>query len=289
MNGQTLFYQQARTLSLPDPFLYRDCSYLMQGESTWYFEDMWMDGDLETPTPNQEFDPPSDYVEYGDDCIDAGPTSFPSNEYFPSEQEMLRAQEVVQTVCPSDLLRSSSFENVQVDLDPSSEVSLFEQDTMCDAAFEVSDIMQLDFSYDQPLTMCPGVIPQFPPQQVSATSEEFPYELDDEVDLASDQVADYTASMPLSSQNSPEPSGQVKLVDSYGEEYIAWAFETILDSRKVAKCRGGLEYLVQWAGYSPTWQPARDLRDNLEEITEFHNNMPQKPGPPRWVLRALTE
>lgn len=84
MNGQ--HYYQQRTLSIPDPFRY-DYTYPVAG----YWEWEKTNEGLHTPMSDAaSIDPMSAWAEYGEDCIDAGPTSFPSGEYYPSQEEQLR-------------------------------------------------------------------------------------------------------------------------------------------------------------------------------------------------------
>lgn len=70
-----------------------------------------------------------------------------------------------------------------------------------------------------------------------------------------------------------------------GEEYGAWSFERVLDSRWDAT-KTEIEYRVQWTYQKPSWQSAWDLVDNPEEIAGFHRSRPQKPGPPAWFVTA---
>lgn len=153
---------------------------------------------------------------------------------------------------------------------------------MTDNSFGIYDQMQREFgSYK--------AAPHFAPlhQQVSFITQNAPCERDE-----MDQTADLSSNdMPTDlTVSGDEPMcGQVTLVDDDGEEYAAWYFESILDARKVARCKGGIEYLVQYTGYSPSWQSARDLQENLDEIMDFHERMPEKAGPPKWVLAALAQ
>ena len=53
----------------------------------------------------------------------------------------------------------------------------------------------------------------------------------------------------------------------------------ILDSKIV---RNKLYYLVDWLGYTPndrTWEPATNLVNVADMVTEFHRQYPHKPGP----------
>lgn len=74
--------------------------------------------------------------------------------------------------------------------------------------------------------------------------------------------------------------GYIVQTGTGGEMYDAWEFVRILDSRE---CDSGIEYKIQWTEpWRPTWQPAVDLKDNLDEIVLFHQSMPDRPGPPTW-------
>lgn len=241
---------------------------------------MYTDESLDTlawdDEPVQVVSDMSDWVEYGDDIIDAGPASFPNDEYYPSQQDLLQAQAMVQTVNPLDLLlnRPVLAESLQMGMDTTSEATYSLQDNTTDASFDFDYSTQLDFGSYEP-TPYFGPIPS----QVSSTSQNAFCELDDdEMDQNADLLSiGLPGSIPVSID---EPTGQVTLVDADGEEYDAWYFEAILDSRRVANCKGGIEYLVRYTGYSPSWQPARDLRDNLYETMDFHAQMPGKAGPP---------
>lgn len=289
MYRQPLYYQPPRSLSLPDPFQYHDFSSVAgHGYNEPYWEDMsFTDDSLDTPTLTDEplVSDMSDWVEYGDDIIDAGPASFPADEFCPSQQDLLTAQAMVQTVNPLDLLlnRPVLAEKMHMGSDTFvvGEATLSPQDNTMDSSFGFYNKMQLGFSSFQSA-------PYFAPlqQQVSFISQ---HALCERGKI--DQTADLPSiDLPTSLTVSPdEPTGKVTLVDDDGEEYDAWYFETILDARQVARCKGGTEYLVQYTGYSPSWQPARDLQENLDEIMDFHNRMPGKPGPPKWVLAALAQ
>jgi hypothetical protein len=67
--------------------------------------------------------------------------------------------------------------------------------------------------------------------------------------------------------------------DDDGTIVPKWEFETILDCHH----EDGLNYLVKWKHHAPTWQPADDLRDNVDLVREWHRNHPRKPGPPAWA------
>lgn len=149
MSRQPFHCQLPQTLSLPDPFVYHDYSFPWHGYWGSYWEDMPMDEELDVqPSDMGKSNEMSDYVEYGDDYIDAGPTSFPVDEYVPSREEMLHAQKMAQTVCPAELVLSHSPSvdtiDAQVGVFPSTGVKFPVQDTAMDITFNVDDTMQLD-------------------------------------------------------------------------------------------------------------------------------------------------
>ena len=59
-----------------------------------------------------------------------------------------------------------------------------------------------------------------------------------------------------------------------------WEFEKILDCHKN---QNGLNYQIAWRHHKPTWQLAKDLKDNVEAVREFHTANPTKPDPPDWA------
>ncbi|MBW0521464.1 hypothetical protein O181_061179 [Austropuccinia psidii MF-1] len=65
------------------------------------------------------------------------------------------------------------------------------------------------------------------------------------------------------------------------EEEDEWEVSQILDSKFK---RGKLWYLVEWKGFSQdpersTWEPAKNLKNCLELVKNFHSLYPEKPGP----------
>lgn len=78
--------------------------------------------------------------------------------------------------------------------------------------------------------------------------------------------------------------GQVTRRDENGGEYTAWVYDSILDVRKVG---AQTLYLVNWSYADPSWQPAIDLQDNLEDVMAFHADHPEKSGPPFWILKSF--
>jgi transposase InsO family protein/predicted aspartyl protease len=71
-----------------------------------------------------------------------------------------------------------------------------------------------------------------------------------------------------------------------------WEIEKILDARLRW---GKLYYRVSWRGHDPdpTWYPARDFMNAARALKEFHDNYPNKPGPPRrlseWIEAAMED
>ena len=81
-----------------------------------------------------------------------------------------------------------------------------------------------------------------------------------------------------------DPSGGQKAsvpppVDVDGEE--EYQLSSVEDSRLY---RNQLQYFIRWTGYdSLTWEPATFV-DGLQEVGEFHQRYPEKPGPLGSVL-----
>jgi hypothetical protein len=84
----------------------------------------------------------------------------------------------------------------------------------------------------------------------------------------------------LNEKDRKNTRGRVLERDDDGTIVPKWEFETILDCHN----EDGLNYLVKWKHHAPTWQPADDLRDNVDLVREWHRNHPRKPGPPAWAL-----
>jgi hypothetical protein len=95
--------------------------------------------------------------------------------------------------------------------------------------------------------------------------------------------------------NSPELPGQDKInksesqklqgctykrTDSTVNTEQRWEFETILDCHKN---KNRLNYQIAWQHHKPTWQLAKDLKDNVEAVRKFHTANPTKSGPPSWA------
>lgn len=87
-----------------------------------------------------------------------------------------------------------------------------------------------------------------------------------------------TDSLPEQQEPSPPPV----LVERNGVAAPEWLVDGIINSRTVVG-RGGrvrLEYLVDWTGYTPSWQPRHDLIPGCEELVdEFHKRYPNRPSP----------
>lgn len=77
--------------------------------------------------------------------------------------------------------------------------------------------------------------------------------------------------------------GRVIIRTDDHKDVVEWQFERILDYGKADN--GRWQYLVQWRGHPPSWQPAGDLRGCDDAIWQFHDAHPELPGPPAWVRR----
>jgi hypothetical protein len=72
------------------------------------------------------------------------------------------------------------------------------------------------------------------------------------------------------------------LVERNGMTAPEWPVEGIINSRlALSKSKGRwLEYLVDWEGDEPTWQPRHDLIPGCEELVHaFHKRHPNRPSP----------
>lgn len=76
--------------------------------------------------------------------------------------------------------------------------------------------------------------------------------------------------------------GRVVTRTDDGREVVEWKFNRILDCYKAEN--GRWQYLIEWDGHEPTWQPASDLRDCPEAVRKFHEENPDKPKPPNLRL-----
>jgi hypothetical protein len=79
-----------------------------------------------------------------------------------------------------------------------------------------------------------------------------------------------------------EPSPSPVLVERNGVAAPEWPVDGVINSRTVISKSGKvrLEYLVDWRGYTPSWQPRRDLIPGCEELVdEFHKRYPNRPSP----------
>jgi hypothetical protein len=81
--------------------------------------------------------------------------------------------------------------------------------------------------------------------------------------------------------------GRVVTRTDDGEEVQEWRFNSLLDYGKADN--GRWQYLVEWDGHEPTWQPATDLRGCDDAIWAYHDAHPEAPGPPAWVRRRRRE
>jgi hypothetical protein len=55
--------------------------------------------------------------------------------------------------------------------------------------------------------------------------------------------------------------------------------KNILDCHKN---KNGLNYQIAWRHHKPTWQLAKDLKDNVKAVRKFHTANPTKPSLPNW-------
>lgn len=160
---------------------------------------------MDSPTSDSdEIDPMSNYVEYGDDYIDAGPTSFPKDESLPSAEEMLLVQNLVETVCFSDFLVLDRQNSVN---GSAGGVNSPIRDTVKGTTVHVNDARHLDLDSSQADTVCLGLVPQLP-SQANAPSDGFSSDLEYEMTLISGQNT-HSPSSPFSPKDSPQTAGQV--------------------------------------------------------------------------------
>jgi hypothetical protein len=83
---------------------------------------------------------------------------------------------------------------------------------------------------------------------------------------------------PLPEKLEPPPM----LVERNGMTALEWPVEGIINSRlALSKSkRRWLEYLVDWEGDEPTWQPRYDLISGCEELVhDFYKTHPNRPLP----------
>jgi hypothetical protein len=99
------------------------------------------------------------------------------------------------------------------------------------------------------------------------------------------RLARKKSSEPLTGQIDPAPPVQIG-------EHDEWEVDRVLDSRLHYR---KLQYKIKWKGHDidNTWYPARNLRNAPYKIQEFHEEYPNKPGPPmrlqQWVNCALQD
>ncbi len=92
---------------------------------------------------------------------------------------------------------------------------------------------------------------------------------------------------PLPGQEAENPPGE----DIGGEEE-EWEVERILASRTHY---GILQYQAQWRGWDPDpeWYPASDFRNAPAALKRFHDEYPERAGPParlnEWLLAAAED
>ena len=78
-----------------------------------------------------------------------------------------------------------------------------------------------------------------------------------------------------------EPPGPIQVNDDR-----EWEVEKVLNSRLYRKC---LQYRVKWLGYDEdrTWYPARNFKGSPHRLCDFHDEYPNRPGPPKQLKRWL--
>ena len=66
-----------------------------------------------------------------------------------------------------------------------------------------------------------------------------------------------------------------------------WEFERIVDVHDEDKDEHGLTYLIKWKyNDEETWEPEDCLKGCERALTRFHEQHPEKPGPPAWLGTA---
>lgn len=76
--------------------------------------------------------------------------------------------------------------------------------------------------------------------------------------------------------------GRVMVRTDDHHEAVEWPFNRILDYGKADN--GRWQYLVDWIGHDPTWQPVADLKGCDDALWEYHNANPSLP-PPHWLKK----
>jgi hypothetical protein len=80
-----------------------------------------------------------------------------------------------------------------------------------------------------------------------------------------------------SEQQSQKPSSPIVY-----DGHLEWEVEKILDSKEI---NGRIEYYVKWVGYSDDlfWYLASNFIGSPHKLKKFHNQHPERPGPPRYL------
>nr|KMM68713.1 hypothetical protein CPAG_05037 [Coccidioides posadasii RMSCC 3488] len=194
-------------------------------------------------------------------------TDPPSNDF----DRWLRALEVVET---GDLTRDDSLADQCFDirlLDHQRPCLRGDGATECEIAIRQSEPMQ--GASDLLIPDSHASDRQISPMSAGRPANDKKPEREDNCRRSSD--AD---SLPEQQEPPPPPV----LVDRNGVAAPEWPVDGIINSRMVVGRRGRvrLEYLVDWRGYTPSWQPRRDLIPGCEELVdEFHKRYPNRPSP----------
>jgi hypothetical protein len=88
----------------------------------------------------------------------------------------------------------------------------------------------------------------------------------------------------INAQERKNIAGRVAERDDDGNVEEKWEFEKILDVHDEDIAETGLTYQVKWKYHDePTWQPEEDLKGSERAVRRFHEQNPEKPGPPTWA------
>ena len=82
-------------------------------------------------------------------------------------------------------------------------------------------------------------------------------------------------------------AGRIAERDDDGNITDKWKFERIVDVHDEDKDEHGLTYLIKWKyNDEETWEPEDCLKGCERALTRFHEQHPEKPGPPAWLGTA---
>jgi len=81
--------------------------------------------------------------------------------------------------------------------------------------------------------------------------------------------------------------GRVAQRDDHGNIEDRWEFERIVDVHDKYLDKHGLTYKIKWKHYKEmTWEPEENLKGCDRALLRFHEQNPEKPGPPAWVEKT---